>query len=125
MSHETNYIAGQRAQQKKKTLPEAFFCSACSGVSVRRMALQTGEKTRRTKNTRNKKTRGAKKKTFLPGEGSIMIGKYLILFSGVEPESVRSIQGVGVVLNPEMRRAWENADSFCEYGGESVNPYQA
>ena len=47
---------------KKKTLPEAFFCSACSGVSVRRMALQTGEKTRRTKNTRNKKTRGAKKK---------------------------------------------------------------
>ena len=43
-----------------------FFCSACSGVSVRRMALQTGEKTRRTKNTRNKKTRGAKKKNFLP-----------------------------------------------------------
>ena len=32
MSHETYYIAGQRAEQKKNTFARVFFCCACSGA---------------------------------------------------------------------------------------------
>ena len=42
------------------------------------------------------------------------------MFSGLEPEAPRSIQGVGIALNADMRKAWERADCFCAFGGSRL-----
>ena len=52
------------------------------------------------------------------GEGQIMVDdEWLFLFSGIEAEEEKAMQGVGFLLNSEMQRAWKDADQFCEYGG--------
>ena len=52
------------------------------------------------------------------GEGQIMVDDdWLFLFSGVDKEAAKAMQGVGFLLNKEMQKAWKDADQLCEYNG--------
>ena len=39
---------------------------------------------------------------------------------GIPDSSERAMYGAGVLLNLDMARAWREADSFCEFGGERL-----
>ena len=49
------------------------------------------------------------------GSGSIPIGDYLCLFSGLPYEAPVSLSGVAFLLNKDMQWAWEKAGSEVEY----------
>ena len=46
------------------------------------------------------------------GEGAFQLGEHLILFSGVPMSAAKAEQGVGIILNSDMQKAWRRADSF-------------
>lgn len=49
------------------------------------------------------------------GTGSIQLGNYLCLFSGLPEAAPVALQGVGIVLDPSMTRAWRQAGSQVTY----------
>ena len=53
------------------------------------------------------------------GEGKVVFDKHIILFSGVSLAKVAE-QGVGIVLDGNMQKAWANADQFCEFKGSRL-----
>lgn len=54
------------------------------------------------------------------GTGSIHVNDHLILYSGLPDTDTRAEQGVGIVLDEEMQRAWKRADQFCETQGSRL-----
>ena len=51
------------------------------------------------------------------GEGAIVCGDYMYVFSGLPETAPKAMQGVAVCMNAEMRRAWRAAGQFCRYEG--------
>ena len=51
------------------------------------------------------------------GEGTIVCGDYLYVFSGLPETAPKAMQGVAACMNAEMQRAWRAAGQFCRYEG--------
>ena len=51
------------------------------------------------------------------GEGTIVCGDYMYVFSGLPETAPKAMQGVAVCMNAEMHRAWRAAGQFCRYEG--------
>ena len=51
------------------------------------------------------------------GEGTIVCGDYMYVFSGLPETAPKAMQGVAVCMNAEMQRAWRAAGQLCRYEG--------
>ena len=62
----------------------------------------------------------AQSETRWKGEGTIQVGEYTIIYSGLPTEAPVSLQGVAVALNPSMRAAWTRAGCVVETVGSRL-----
>jgi len=50
----------------------------------------------------------------------MVIDDFLIVYSGVPTWAVRGEQGVGIVMNTAMQKAWKDTGEFCECAGSRL-----
>ena len=58
------------------------------------------------------------------GQGTIRVDDdWMFIFSGIEDQAEKAMQGAGILLNQERQEAWRMADCLCEYGGGSTSSH--